>query len=59
MSALCTLKCKYQLSELVKVDNYSDIIQSIAKFTITSLSVNIRGLEIINFFLSYFLYYIL
>jgi exportin-7 len=37
---LARLKCNYQLSELVKVDNYPEIIQSIAKFTITSLRVN-------------------
>ena len=37
---LARLKFNYQLSELVKVDNYAEIIQSIAKFTITSLTVN-------------------
>jgi exportin-7 len=39
---LARLKCNYQLSELVKVDNYTEIIQSIAKFTITSLRVGLN-----------------
>jgi exportin-7 len=34
---LARLKCNYQLSELVKVEGYSDLIKSIANFTITSL----------------------
>ncbi len=37
---LARLKCNYQLSEFVKVDNYSEIINAIAKFTITSLRVS-------------------
>jgi exportin-7 len=36
---LARLKCNYQLSELIKLDYYSDMLQMIAKFTITSLRV--------------------
>ncbi|XP_071792798.1 exportin-7-like [Asterias amurensis] len=36
---LARLKSNYQLGELVKVENYSDVIALIAKFTITSLQV--------------------
>ncbi|KAL5015882.1 hypothetical protein ScPMuIL_005471 [Solemya velum] len=34
---LARLKSNYQLGELVKVDNYSEIIKLIAEFTVTSL----------------------
>ncbi|XP_070539906.1 exportin-7-like isoform X2 [Ptychodera flava] len=34
---LARLKSNYQLGELVKVDNYPDVIALIAKFTVTSL----------------------
>lgn len=34
---LARLKCNYQLSELIKLEYYSEMIQLIAKFTITSL----------------------
>jgi exportin-7 len=36
---LARLKCNYQLSEMMKLDYYAEIIQLIAKFTITSLGV--------------------
>ncbi|KAK3095971.1 hypothetical protein FSP39_021507, partial [Pinctada imbricata] len=34
---LARLKSNYQLGELVKVDNYADVIKRIAEFTVTSL----------------------
>ena len=37
---LARLKSNYQLSELVKVDNYTVIIKAIAEFTVTSLQVS-------------------
>lgn len=40
---LARLKSNYQLGELVKVDNYPEVIKLIAEFTITSLQV--RGLN--------------
>lgn len=36
---LARLKSNYQLGELVKVDNYPEVIKLIAEFTITSLQV--------------------
>ncbi len=36
---LARLKSNYQLGELVKVDNYAEIIKLIAEFTVTSLQV--------------------
>ena len=51
---LARLKCNYQLSELVKVDNYSEIIQSIAKFTITSLRVTFFKVIYITYFFNNF-----
>jgi exportin-7 len=36
---LARLKSNYQLGELVKVDNYPDIIKLIAEFTVTSLQM--------------------
>jgi len=36
---LARLKSNYQLGELVKVDNYSEVIKLIAEFTVTSLQV--------------------
>ncbi len=38
---LARLKCNYQLSELIKLDYYSEMLQLIAKFTVTSLRVRI------------------
>ena len=54
---LARLKCNYQLSELIKLDYYSDLIQLIAKFTIASLRVNITFNSIQNLIqiLKYFL----
>lgn len=43
---LARLKCNYQLSELIKLDYYAEFIQMIAKFTITSLRVDIRLFQI-------------
>ncbi|XP_077991950.1 exportin-7-like [Glandiceps talaboti] len=37
---LARLKSNYQLGELVKIDNYPEVIALIAKFTVTSLQVN-------------------
>lgn len=37
---LARLKSNYQLGELVKVDNYPEIIKLIAEFTVTSLRVS-------------------
>ncbi|XP_046373797.1 exportin-7-like isoform X1 [Haliotis cracherodii] len=36
---LARLKSNYQLGELVKVDNYSEIIKLVAEFTVTSLQM--------------------
>lgn len=36
---LARLKCNYQLSELIKLEYYSTMLQMVAKFTITSLRV--------------------
>ncbi|XP_025093793.1 exportin-7-like isoform X2 [Pomacea canaliculata] len=36
---LARLKSNYQLGELVKVDNYGDVIKLIAEFTVTSLQM--------------------
>ena len=36
---LARLKSNYQLGELVKVDNYPQVIKLIAEFTVTSLQV--------------------
>jgi len=36
---LARLKSNYQLGELVKVDNYTEVIKLIAEFTVTSLQV--------------------
>jgi len=36
---LARLKSNYQLGELVKVDNYPEVIKLIAEFTVTSLQV--------------------
>ncbi|CAH1784527.1 unnamed protein product, partial [Owenia fusiformis] len=36
---LARLKSNYQLGELVKVDNYSEVIKHIAEFTVTSLQM--------------------
>ena len=36
---LAKLKCNYQLNELVDIDGYESIIDTIAKFTISSLEV--------------------
>ena len=38
---LARLKSNYQLGELVKVDNYPDVIMLIAEFTVNSLQVNV------------------
>jgi len=38
---LARLKSNYQLGEMVKVDNYPEVIKLIAEFTVTSLQVNI------------------
>jgi len=38
---LARLKSNYQLGELVKVDNYSEVIKLIAEFTVTSLQVSV------------------
>jgi len=38
---LARLKSNYQLGELVKVDNYAEVIKLIAEFTVTSLQVMI------------------
>ena len=37
---LARLKSNYQLGELVKVDNYPEVIKLIAEFTVTSLRVS-------------------
>ena len=37
---LAKLKCNYQLNEIVDIDGYDTIIDTIAKFTISSLEVN-------------------
>lgn len=36
---LARLKSNYQLGELVKVENYPEVIRLIANFTVTSLQV--------------------
>jgi hypothetical protein len=41
---LARLKSNYQLGELVKVDNYPEVIKLIAEFTITSLQVSMTDL---------------
>ena len=38
---LARLKSNYQLGELVKVDDYQQVIKRIAEFTVTSLQVRI------------------
>ena len=38
---LARLKSNYQLGELVKVDNYPQVIKLIAEFTVTSLQVSL------------------
>ena len=40
---LARLKSNYQLGELVKVDNYPQVIKLIAEFTVTSLQVGINS----------------
>lgn len=42
---LARLKSNYQLGELVKVDNYPDVIKLIAEFTVTSLRVSLSSLH--------------
>lgn len=37
---LARLKSNYQLGELVKVENYPEVIRLIANFTVTSLQVS-------------------
>lgn len=37
---LARLKSNYQLGELVKVDDYPDVIMRIAEFTVNSLQVS-------------------
>lgn len=49
---LARLKTNYQLSELVVVECYPDVIQLIAKFTIQSLQVSAR------YFTHFFLFFI-
>lgn len=39
---LARLKSNYQLGELVKVENYPEVIRLIANFTVTSLQVSER-----------------
>ena len=39
---LARLKSNYQLGELVKVDNYPQVIKLIAEFTVTSLQVSLN-----------------
>jgi len=39
---LARLKSNYQLGELVKVENYPEVIRLIANFTVTSLQVGHR-----------------
>lgn len=38
---LARLKSNYQLGELVKVENYPEVIRLIANFTVTSLQVGV------------------
>lgn len=38
---LARLKSNYQLGELVKVENYPEVIRLIANFTVTSLQVSV------------------
>lgn len=46
-SLLARLKTNYQLSELVVVECYPEVIQLIAKFTIQSLQVSISDCGVI------------
>lgn len=39
---LARLKSNYQLGELVKVENYPEVIRLIANFTVTSLQVSVK-----------------
>jgi len=51
---LARLKSNYQLGELVKVDNYPEVIKLVAEFTVTSLQVFIhRQYSISLLFLRY------
>ncbi len=47
---LARLKSNYQLGELVKVDNYPQVIKLIAEFTVTSLQVYSLSKPILNYF---------
>lgn len=47
---LARLKSNYQLGELVKVENYPEVIRLIANFTVTSLQVRLGSL--VSFFLN-------
>lgn len=59
---LARLKSNYQLGELVKVENYPEVIRLIANFTVTSLQVSavclplegklVSGVSPVGFFLS-------
>lgn len=40
---LARLKSNYQLGELVKVENYPEVIRLIANFTVTSLQVRLSA----------------
>lgn len=50
---LARLKSNYQLGELVKVENYPEVIRLIANFTVTSLQV--RGASTCPHWLLHFL----
>ena len=45
---LARLKSNYQLGELVKVDNYPQVIKLIAEFTVTSLQVWVNHISSTN-----------
>uniref|UniRef100_A0A671X0H3 Exportin 7 n=1 Tax=Sparus aurata TaxID=8175 RepID=A0A671X0H3_SPAAU len=44
---LARLKSNYQLGELVKVENYPEVIRLIANFTVTSLQVGVPGVTLL------------
>ena len=39
---LAKLKCNYQLNEIVDIEGYESIIDTIAKFTVSSLEVSLH-----------------
>lgn len=45
---LARLKSNYQLGELVKVENYPEVIRLIANFTVTSLQVGFLTFSVCN-----------